>query len=481
MRYPKEITLEVRNEEPDKKRRFTPRSLFKHPLSYLARCGLRIVTTKIKGGCKAALPKSHERDYSMKSPIALIALLTIAASGARAGQAVAALDWPQWRGPNRDDVSTETGLLKQWPEGGPKLLWKAAGLGSGFSGVSIAGDKIFTMGDVDKASHVIALNLKDGSPAWKTKIGKPGGSMGEGGRSTPTVDGNFVYALGQMGELGCFQAADGKEVWHKNLQTDFGGKIMTWQFSESVLIDGNLLLCTPGGANGTIVALDKKTGEKIWQSSEITDSAHYSSIIAADIGGVHQYIQLTAAHVFGVDAKSGKVLWSAPRKGSTAVIPTPIYYDNYVFVTSGYGIGCNCFKIDASGGAFKATQVYASKDIINHHGGVVRVGEYIYGDSDNGRWTCLEMKTGKVKWHDNGVDKGSVTYADGHLYCRGQGTEGASSDIALVEATPDGYKATGRFTQPNRTKSPSWTHPVVCNGKLYLRDQDTLYCYDVKG
>ncbi|HLX61769.1 MAG TPA: PQQ-binding-like beta-propeller repeat protein [Planctomycetota bacterium] len=410
---------------------------------------------------------------------ALIAVLMLAASGANAGQAVASLDWPQWRGPNRDDVSTETGLLKKWPEGGPKLLWTAKGLGSGFSGLAIVGDKMFTMGDVDGSSHVIALNVKDGSGLWKTKIGKPGGSMGAGGRSTPTVDGNFVYALGQFAELGCFQAADGKEVWSKNLMTDFGGQMakMNWQYSESVLIDGNLLLCTPGGPQGTMLALDKKTGAKVWQTSEITDPAHYSSIIAADIGGVHQYIQLTAAHVFGVDAKSGKVLWSAPRKGATAVIPTPIYYDNYVFVTSGYGIGDNCFKIDSTGGTFKVEQVYAGKDIIDHHGGVVRVGEYIYGHSDSGGWTCLEMKTGKVKWQNNGVGKGSCTYADGHLYCRSEGPKGT---IALVEATPEAYKEDGRFDQPNRTKSQSWTHPVICGGKMYIRDQDMLLCYDVK-
>ncbi len=250
-----------------------------------------------------------------------------------------------------------------------------------------------------------------------------------------------------------------------------------WAFSESPLVDGDMLICTPGGPKGTIVALDKKTGAPIWQSADVTDVAAYSSVIAADIGGVHQFIQLTQSSVFGVDAKTGKVLWKAPRKGATAVIPTPIYFDSHVFVTSGYGIGCNCFKITAEGGTFKAEQVYASKEMINHHGGAVRVGEYVYGHSDNGDWTCLELKTGKVKWKDRGVGKGSVTAADGMLYTRSQDGPGT---IALVEANPEAYKEHGRFNQPDRAKENSWPHPVVSNGKLYIRDQDVLICYDIK-
>lgn len=402
------------------------------------------------------------------------AVLALSASAICAEVAVA--DWPQWRGPNRDDVSTETGLLKEWPPEGPKMVWKADGIGRGYSSVSVAGGKIFTMGDKEGSSHVFALDMT-GKILWDAKVGKAGGNY-DGTRSTPTVDGNVVYSLGQFADLVCLQAADGKEVWRKNLEKEFGGKMMSgWNFSESVLIDGKQLICTPGGTKGTLLALDKTNGAPIWQTSEISDAAAYSSVIAADIGGVHQYIQLTAAHVFGVDAKSGKVLWKAERKGATAVIPTPIYYDNHVFVASGYGIGCNCFKITAAGGAFSAEQVYASKEIINHHGGVVRVGENVYGHSDNGGWTCLDMKTGTVKWKDRGVGKGSVTYADGMLYTRSEGGQG---NIALVEAKPDAYKEHGRFPQPNRAKENSWPHPVVCGGKLYIRDQDILLCYDVK-
>lgn len=412
---------------------------------------------------------------------ACLSALILLTLSAQAGD-VASADWPQWRGPNRDDVSTETGLLKTWPAGGPKLLWKAEGVGGGFSSVSIAGDKLFTMGDVDGASEVLCLNLKDGSSVWKTKIGKPAGGGGyPGTRCTPTIDGALVYATNQYGDLVCVQAADGKEVWRKEMGKDFGGQMMSgWGYAESPLVDGDNLICTPGGAKGTLVALNKKTGAQVWRTSEIGDKAGYSSPITADIGGVHQIIQLTAEDVFGVAADSGKVLWKAARPGRTAVIPTPIYFDNFVFVASGYGVGCNGFKITAAGGKFSAEQAYASTDMVNHHGGVVRVGDFVYGYSDKGGWTCLEMKTGKVKWQNRGVGKGALTCADGMLYMRSEGGKGGACTIALVEANPEAYKEAGRFEQPNRSGQASWPHPVVCGGKLYIRDQDVLLCYDVK-
>ncbi len=421
----------------------------------------------------------------MKIFSAAFVFIVLAAFGTEASDAAS---WPQWRGPNRDDVSTETGLLKQWPEAGPKLLWKASGIGRGYSSVSIADAKLYTMGDKDGSSWVEALDLGgSGKILWSTKVGKAGGNY-DGTRSTPTIDGSHIYALGQFADLVCLQAADGKEVWRKNLQKDFGGAMMSgWNFTESVLVDGDHVICTPGGAKGTMLALDKKTGEPIWQSLDITDKAAYSSVIAADIGGVHQYIQLTGnpgkkgqpppGHIFGVEAKTGKVLWSAEREGETAVIPTPIYFDGYVFTTSGYGAGCNCFKVAMEGGKFAATQAYASREMSDHHGGVVRVGDYLYGHSDNGGWKCMEMKTGKVMWKNPGVGKGSLTCADGHLYLRSESGNGL---IALVGASPEGFKETGSFNQPNRAKENSWPHPVVCGGKLYIRDQDVLLCYDVK-
>ena len=385
------------------------------------------------------------------------------------------LDWHQWRGPNRDGVSAETGLLKQWPAQGPELAWKVSGLGGGYSGISVADGRIYTMGDGPDGCNLEALDVAGGKPIWSTKIGAPGGGGGyPGPRCTPTVDGGMIYALGQFGDLVCVDVASGKERWHKNLKKDFAGVMMSgWGYAESPLVDGNNVICTPGGAQGTLAALNKTSGELVWRSKEFTDKAAYASLIVEEIGGVRQYIQLTDASVAGISAADGRLLWKAPRVGATAVIPTPVFFDNQVFVTSGYGIGCNLFKIAATGGQFTAEQVYANKNLVNHHGGVVLVDGYIYGTGDP--LTCLELNTGKVMWKNPCVGKGSVTCADGHLYVRSEG-----GPVALVEVSSKGYVEKGRFNQPERSDKNSWPHPVIVGGKLYLRDQDKLFCYDVK-
>jgi len=392
----------------------------------------------------------------------------------------AASEWPQWRGPNRDGLSTETGLLKEWPKDGPLLLWKTSGLGAGLSGISVAGQRIFSMGDQTNGSHVLALNRADGKILWSTKLGKagaPGWGGFAGPRATPTADGGLVFTLGQYGEAICVNAEDGQEVWHKHLTTDFDGPLMEWGFSESPLVDGDKVLFTPGGPKGTVVALNKQTGDLIWQSKDWTDNAHYSSIIVAEIDGVRQYIQLTDKSVAGLAPKDGKVLWKADRKGATAVISTPIYADGHVYVSSGYGIGCNLFKI-AKGSDFTATQVYANKVMVNHHGGVVKVGEHLYGHSDSKGWTCQNFKSGEAQWQQKDkLGKGSLVYADGRLYCREEAEKGV---VALLEATASGYVEKGRFTPPDRSGKKSWPHPVVAGGKLYLRDQDVLLSYDVQ-
>lgn len=388
-----------------------------------------------------------------------------------------AADWPTWRGPKRDGSSTEKNLLSEWPAGGPELAWKTTGCGTGYSSVSVANGRVFTMGDGPDGSSVKAFDEKSGKPVWVSPIlGKPGGNY-EGTRCTPTIDGDAVYALGQFGDFVCLDAATGTERWRKNLTKDFGGNYSGWNYTESPLVDGDKVLVTPGGKQGTIVALDKKTGALLWQSKEYTDGAQYSSIIPADISGVHQYIQLTAASVAGVEAATGKLLWRAERKGATAVITTPIYANNQVYVTSGYGIGCNAFKITKDADGFKTEEIYANKNMANHHGGVILLGDYLYGHSDSKGWICQEFKTGDIKWSDRGVGKGSIAYADGHFYCRSEGGKGT---IALIDASPDGYKETGRFDQPERSGKNAWPHPVVANGRLYVRDQDLLLSYDVR-
>ena len=389
-------------------------------------------------------------------------------------------DWPQWRGPNRDGVSTETGLLKEWPAGGPPLAWKATGLGRGYSSGSIVGARIFTMGDSQDASYVRALNLADGKILWSAKVGKPGGGDGyPGPRCTPTVDGNLVVALGQFGDLVCLEADSGKERWRKNISIYFGGRMMSdWGFSESPLIDGDKVVCTPGGPNGAIAALNKNTGAVIWQAKDLKDSAAYSSIIKADIGGVSQYVQLTDANVVGVAPNDGRLLWRASRRGHVAVVPTPVFFNDQVYVTSGYSVGCNSFKITSASGRFTANEVYRNKDMVNHHGGVVRVGDHLYGYSDGKGWVCQDFKTGNTVWAEKAkLGKGSLVCADGQLYLRYEGDKGT---VVLIDATPQGYKERGRFHQPDRSQDHSWAHPVVAGGKLYLRDQGLLLCYDVK-
>jgi outer membrane protein assembly factor BamB len=411
--------------------------------------------------------RNTKRSYSL-SVLVIVLFASVAISA----------DWNQWRGPDRDDLSKETGLLKEWPESGPSLVWKATGLGTGFSGISISSNRIFTMGDEGSDCYARAYSLTDGKHLWSTKIGKAGGpgwGNFKGPRSTPTVDGEMVYVIGQYGEILCLKASDGSIVWAKHLQEDLGGKRPEWGFSESVLIDNEKVLCTPGGSKGAIIALNKKTGEIIWRTKDFKDGAHYSSLVCCEIAGVKQYVQLTADSVVGI-ATDGNVLWRAKRKGKTAVIPTPIVKDNKVYVTSGYGVGCNLFEIRKSDGKFSADELYSNKTIANHHGGAILVGDHIYSYCDAKGWTCQQFDTGQIKWTEKGqVGKGSLTYADGHLYLRAE----SNGTVGLIEATTEGYKEKGRFKQPGFGRPKTWPHPVIANGKLYLRDQDILLCYDV--
>jgi outer membrane protein assembly factor BamB len=410
--------------------------------------------------------------------------MKLVSAGAAITVANAALadDWPQWGGRNRDGKSAETGLLAEWPPDGPKLAWKATGFGHGYSTISVAGDRLYTMGEKDDAGWVIAASTDGGKILWSAKLGEPGapGAPGyefPGPRCTPTVEGDLVFALDPWGELICVSASDGKEQWRKSLVKDLGGAPPTWGYSESPLVDGEQVVVTPGGAKGALAALNKKTGELIWQSKEFTDPAHYASIIPAEIGGVRQYIQLTPANVAGISAKDGSLLWKAARRGNVAVIPTPLVTGNEIYVTSGYGAGCNLFKVSSAEGKFSAEQVYANHVMVNHHGGVVWVGEDIYGYSDGKGLTCQNAQTGEALWAEKEkIKKGSVIEADGKLYCREEDT----GTVILVDAAPGAYTEKGRFKQPERRREKAWTHPVIANGKLYLSDQDLLLCYEIK-
>jgi outer membrane protein assembly factor BamB len=406
-----------------------------------------------------------------------------------------AADWPQWQGPDRDNISKDTGLLKEWPKDGPKLLWTYQNTGVGFSGPAVVGDRLYTLGDRDKVEYVLAVDVKTGKEIWAAEVGPylSNGSTekyGIGPRSTPTVDGDFLYALGSQGTLVCVNTADGKAVWKVSLPQDLHGQMMSaWGWSESPLVDGDRVVCTPGGKQGTLAALDKKTGKVVWRSADVSDTAAYSSVVIGAAGGVRQYVQLTGQGVVGVAAKDGKLLWRYPGQGfRVAMIPTPILRGDYVYFTAGYLVGCDLLHLTHQDGTFKVESVYdraARKNVENKHEAVVLVGDSIYGwtDSERGRWVCQEFKTGKIVWESRDLGRGSVTYADGRLYCYSE----KDGTVALVRASPDGWKEDGRLQIPQQTKiprkfSPSiWTHPVVADGRLYLRDQDLLFCFDVKG
>jgi outer membrane protein assembly factor BamB len=397
-----------------------------------------------------------------------------------------AADWPQWRGPHRDDISQDTGLLKSWPQGGPQLLWTYSQAGSGYSGPAIVGDRLYTLAQRDGGEAVVALDVDTGKEAWSSRISSEyKNPYGDGPRCTPTVDGDRIYALAPTGDLVCLDKASGQVQWHKSLTRDLGGQLMSgWGYSESPLVDGDRVICSPGGARGTLAALDTETGKVIWRSKGITDPASYSSIVPAEVGGIKLYVQMTGKGVVGVAAKDGRLLWNMPQDTyRVAVIPTAIVHGNYVFVTAGYGAGCNLFELKADGaGGVKARKIYSSKNMENKHGGVVLVGDHIYGWTDHGSaWVCLELKTGKIVWESKKLKRGSVTFADGHLYCYSED----NGTVVLLEASPGGWKERGRFKIPEETSIRSqrggvWTHPVVANSRLYLRDQDLIFCFDVR-
>ena len=418
---------------------------------------------------------------TIRKQLAILALAGMASAfGARAANIEATKDWPQFGGPARDNISRETGLLKEWPKDGPPLAWKIKGVGEGFSSISVSNGKLFTAGDEGSSSYLFALNEADGSPLWKAKLGATGGGGGyPGPRATPTVDGDRVYMIGQFGDLICCQIADGKELWRTNLNKDLKGKMMSgWGNAESVLVEGDAVICSPGGSAGTLAALDKKSGKVMWRSTDFTDSSAYMSPVVATIEGARQAVVLTDKSVAGIAVADGKLLWRIDRKGQTAVIPTPIVKDNMVYVASGYGVGCDLFKVTANDGKFNVEKVYSNKVMVNHHGGVILLGDSLYGFSDSKGWTCQDLLTGEAKWKDKDIlGKGTISYADGRFYLRGE----KDGTIVLMEATPEAHAQKGRLAQPERSDKAAWAHLVIANGKLYVRDEDVLLCYDVKG
>jgi outer membrane protein assembly factor BamB len=401
-------------------------------------------------------------------------LLSIALTPLSIGAPAPAADWPQWRGPERNGLSTDGGLLKQWPSSGPQQLWSISNLGEGYGSLAIRGDRIFVQGTTGSASAVFCLNRADGKTIWSASLGpKVSEGRGNGPRSTPTIDEDRIYVLTENGDLACLRARDGSRVWSKNVLREFGGDNPHWLISESPLVDGNRLIVTPGGRGAGMVALDKMTGRVIWTAKELNEEAGYSSPIAADIGGVRTIMNFTSRSAVGLRANDGKLMWRYDRAANgTANCTTPVFADNKVFFTSAYGTGGGLLGLSAQNGEVKMQELYFTKDMQNHHGGVVLVNGYLYGFS-NSILTCIEFGSGKKMWSDRSVGKGALTYADGMLYLLGE-----NNTVGLAEATPKAYAEKGRFQIPDQGK-PSWAHPVVIGGRLYLRNQGMLMVYDV--
>jgi len=414
-----------------------------------------------------------------------------------------AADWPQWRGPNRDGKSAETGLLQEWPEGGPPLAWQVEGVGAGFSSVSVKDGRIYTMGDLEDGQYVFALQEADGEMLWKTKVGPTHDDDYGGSRCTPTTDGDRLYVTNTEGDVISLEAATGKEVWRVSMTEAYESYLMKamgsydWRYTESPLVDGNKVIVTPGHIRAMIVALDKKTGEEIWKTAGGrigplgSDGAAYSSVVVTEINGTRQYVQLVGRGVMAVNAETGEMLWSYNRVANDiANIPTSLVTGNYVFSSSGYGTGAALLEISKNANVdesseeeqneWLAEEVYFldGETMQNHHGGLILHEGYVYTGTGHNKGfpLAVKMETGEVAWgpiRNDGKSSAAITYADGRIYFRYQ-----NGLMILVEANPKEYTEHGSFPIPD-SKKPSWSHPVVANGKLLLKEQGTLFSYDI--
>ncbi|HSC26147.1 MAG TPA: PQQ-binding-like beta-propeller repeat protein [Vicinamibacterales bacterium] len=381
-------------------------------------------------------------------------------------------DWPQWRGANRDGRSAERGLLAEWPAGGPQLAWRAKGAGNGYSSFATSGGRLYTLGARGDREYVLAYDAATGKELWATPHGRRfGNDRGDGPRGTPTIEGNRLYAFGASGDLSTLDAASGKILWTTNVLRQYGGSNITWGLSESPLVLSDRILINAGATGASIIAVRKTDGSLIWKSQD--DEAGYSSAVLHEIGGMRQAIFFTGRRVLGLDVADGRLLWSYDRVSNrTANIATPIVRGSRVFVSSDYGTGAALLEMTQSGGGLSAREVYFTREMRNHHASSILVGDYLYGFSSM-ILTAMHFDTGKVAWQNRSVGKGSLAFADDRLYVYSE-----NGVVGLVEPRPEGYQERGRF-KINAGRLPTWAHPVVSNGKLFLRDQDTIYAYNV--
>jgi outer membrane protein assembly factor BamB len=390
----------------------------------------------------------------------------------------AAASWPRFHGPKGDNISSETGLLKKWPGGGPTLAWKTAGLGAGFASVSLAHGLIYTAGNLNDKTTITALDM-DGDIKWQVANGPAWTGDSPGSRGTPTIDGERLYHESPSGEVVCLNAKTGERIWGLNILKDFEGENIQWALAESLLIDGDRVICCPGGKKASVAALDKNTGKTVWTTPSTGDKAGYASPLLAEHKGLRMILTMTQRAAIGVNADNGDLLFRHEHKTEWDVnATTPIFHDGELFISSGYGSGSELLKLTVDGKKASVERVWQSKELDNHHGGVILLGGYLYGAAHNrngGGWVCLDWKSGKKMYADRGVGKGSASCADGMLY-----TYSEDRNVGLVEPTPESHNLVSRFKIPGGGQGPTWPHPVVCGGRLYLRHGDLLFAYDVR-
>lgn len=406
----------------------------------------------------------------------LFAALLGFASAARAATA-GEPEWPQFHGPRRENKASETGLLKGWPAGGPELLWTAKGIGSGYSSVAIARGLIYTAGNIGEDTVVSAL-APDGSPVWKAKNGPAYRRSYPGTRSTPTVDGDRLYHENADGDVVCLDAKTGEKIWSVNILAKFGGRNINWGLAESPLVDGERLIVVPGGEKTGVAALDKLTGETIWMCDGTRDKPGYASAIVFEHGGIRQVVTLLSRSVVGVDARTGALLWQIDHEAyAEETITVPIFLDGHVIVST-LTAGTRSLALSVQDGKVSVREAWRNDRLDNQHGGILEADGHIYGCSSRGGpgpWMCLDAKTGEMVWGRRGIGRASFTYADGHLYALSE-----DGVVALVRPSPRGFELVSEFRIPKGGEGPTWAHPVVCGGRLYVRHDDFLYCYDVR-
>ena len=394
---------------------------------------------------------------------------------------LAADDWRQWRGPLRDGKSAETNLLDSWPAEGPRLVWHARDVGSGYSTPSAADGRLYVLANRDpQTEQLVALSLEDGSQLWATVVGAVGENQGPqypGTRSTPTIDGQLIYALGSDGDLVCLSSQAGEVIWRKQLRGDFGGQPGKWAYAESPLIDGDVLVCSPGGSAATVVALNKRDGSLIWKAAIAeADDASFSSPVVANVDGVKQYVVFLAKGVVGLDARSGELLWRYTKTADKdANVQTPVVNADFVYTAAGR-VGGGLVRV--ASGKSAPTEVYFAKSLPSGMGGSILIDGYLYGSAGQ-TLMCIEYATGKVMWQDRSIGAASLVAADGKLYLHGE-----NNQVALVKATPESYQELGRFTPtggPERGKDKAWAYPIIVDGKLLVRDLSSIWCYDIRG